>query len=971
MDISNKKILTKSITLLASCLISGMVTAGVESTTSYTYNGLGLVETIDGPRVDLSDITTFGYDAQGNRTSITNALGHVTQITAHDASGRPLTIVDPNGVTTQLTYDPRGRLLTRITDGQTTTMDYDGVGNITRITQPNGSYINYEYDASHRLVAISDNLGNRIQYTLDNAGNRTQEQVFDQSNALRRSHSNTFDELSRMIKDIGAAYQTSTFSYDPNGNRTEQIDPNNNTTTQAFDALNRLTQITDAKSGNTNYGYDAQDNLTSVTDPRGNTTSYTYDTLGNVLTQQSPDTGTSTFTYDEAGNRISSTDARDITVNYSYDALNRIISTQYPSDSNQDVTYTYDETDVTNGIGRLTRVVDATGTTRYHYDKRGNTIKVVTSLGGHAKTTQYAYDVADNLIRVIYPSGRVVDYTDTNNDNKIDNVVLDDQGNIEVLVDDIEYLPFGARTSMLFGNGLIQTFNYDLDYRLSSLTIPVTSEANLCAEQSDISESECTDLIELWEATGGDNWTNSTGWNTTDTSPCSWYGITCANGHVTRILLSYNNLTGEIPDFSNLLDLQYLYLNDNQLSGGVPDFSNLSNLKRLFLENNQLSGEIPDFSNLPSLNVLLLNNNQLTGEIPNFSNLPNLSLLYILNNQLTGEIPDFSNLPNLTTLSLMGNQLSGAIPDFTNLLSLQYLYLADNQLTGEIPNFSNLQNLIKLSLYDNQLTGEIPDFSNLSNLTHLFLYRNKLTGEIPDLPDTLTVGAFGYNALTGDLTGEATALDSDWADTQTIPPTDLSVTQVSATEIELSWTPVFNGRAGYYQVYYATAAEGPYTSGPATDSKYYSSLMISGLTPNTTYYFFVKTTTLAHTDHPIDVTSVASETVTGTTTSQVSNIPIPVLQNGTEENADSLKVTACNSNSGVFRSILIDDRSGYGGVNCFNYFGDTAEEDKSSSYNLSQIIGSVIRTSIANILIELPGLKKVYCGIEFSHKEMS
>ena len=62
--------------------------------TSYTYhpagtNGAGLIATVDGPRTDVNDITNYAYNAQGDLTTITNPLGHVTQITAHDASGRP------------------------------------------------------------------------------------------------------------------------------------------------------------------------------------------------------------------------------------------------------------------------------------------------------------------------------------------------------------------------------------------------------------------------------------------------------------------------------------------------------------------------------------------------------------------------------------------------------------------------------------------------------------------------------------------------------------------------------------------------------------------------------------------------------------------------------------------------------------------------------------------------------------------
>jgi len=45
---------------------------------------------------------TYGYDASGTLVSVTNALGQVTQVTSHDASGRPQTVVDANGVTATL-----------------------------------------------------------------------------------------------------------------------------------------------------------------------------------------------------------------------------------------------------------------------------------------------------------------------------------------------------------------------------------------------------------------------------------------------------------------------------------------------------------------------------------------------------------------------------------------------------------------------------------------------------------------------------------------------------------------------------------------------------------------------------------------------------------------------------------------------------------------------------------------------------
>jgi len=301
-----------------------------------------------------------------------------------------------------------------------------------------------------------------------------------------------------------------------------------------------------------------------------------------------------------------------------------------------------------------------------------------------------------------------------------------------------------------------------------------TQAATDCNAVTEISSVECESLLELYHSTNGANWKNNEGWNVTNT-PCSWWGVTCENGGVTEIdFFIGNQLTGTIPNFRGLPNLQKLVLWDNQLTGTIPDFSTLPNLQTLTLDSNQLTGTIPDFSALPNLDSLSLFNNKLTGTIPDFSALPNLRLLslqfnqltgipnfnlphlyglYLSNNQLTGTIPDFSALPNLWELRLINNQLTGTIPDFSALLNLRELYLNFNQLTGTIPNFSALPHLDRLYLSNNQLTGTIPDFSALPNLRLLYLDFNQLTGTIPNfsaLPH-LVVLALENNQLTGTI----------------------------------------------------------------------------------------------------------------------------------------------------------------------------------------------------------------------------
>ena len=70
--------------------------------------------------------------------------------------------------------------------GEVTSYDYDPVGQLIKVTLPDGSYLNYGYDAARRLTEVSDNLGNRIVYTLDNAGNRTARKCATRRTSWRR-----------------------------------------------------------------------------------------------------------------------------------------------------------------------------------------------------------------------------------------------------------------------------------------------------------------------------------------------------------------------------------------------------------------------------------------------------------------------------------------------------------------------------------------------------------------------------------------------------------------------------------------------------------------------------------------------------------------------------------------------------------------------------------------------------------------
>jgi RHS repeat-associated protein len=324
---------------------------------------LGRLASIDGSRTDVSDLTSFEYDANYRLIKTTNALGHVSETLAFDVADRPILVRDANGVETSMVYDTSGRLSTStqgygMPSAATTIYGYDDNGSATSVTQSNGVVIYYDYDDAQRLTGVTDSLGNSMTYILDNAGNRTAEEYRDTGSTLRYANSNVFDELSRLIENVGANGDVSSHQYDVNGNLTETIDGNLNPTTYAFDGLDRLVSSIDALNGQTVNSINHLDQTESVTDPRFNSTSYSYNAFGDLVQEISPDRGTVNYTHDAGGNALTRTDAGGEVVSYIYDALNRITSISYSGDAGLNSSYIYDAIDGCGySVGRLCSIV--------------------------------------------------------------------------------------------------------------------------------------------------------------------------------------------------------------------------------------------------------------------------------------------------------------------------------------------------------------------------------------------------------------------------------------------------------------------------------------------------------------------------------------------------------------------------------------------------------------------------------------
>jgi RHS repeat-associated protein len=472
--------------LLTKIVTDTTASPNVSRTWTYTYNSFGQILTVKGPRTDLDSTRSFSYytcttGAQcGQVQTVTDELSHVTTFNTYNAFGQPLTITDPNGVLTTLTYDARQRLTSRSIAGETTSFTYYPTGMLNKITLADSSFLQYAYDAAHRPTGFSDSLGNHVAYTLDAMGNRKVESVYDPSNTLTRTRSHVYNTLGELYQDIaaaGTAAVTTTYSYDPNGNETGIAAPLGRNSANSYDALNRILHVTDPANGLTQFSYDTNSELVSVTDPMSFVTSYQRDGFGDVVQQVSPDSGTTTKTYDSAGNVHTSTDANGSVTTYSYDARNRVtqataVNSAYGSTWPGILTYTYSYDNCPNGVGRLCSATSLAGTMSWAYTAQGRLASrtEIDSWGDTgAYPLTYAYNSMGQITSLTYPSGAVIGYT-YNGNHQIASISITVDGATTPVVTNVQYEPFGDVSGWTWGNGATVTRAHDEDGNVTAIS---------------------------------------------------------------------------------------------------------------------------------------------------------------------------------------------------------------------------------------------------------------------------------------------------------------------------------------------------------------------------------------------------------------------------------------------------------------------------------------------------------------------
>mmetsp|Transcript_3731 Transcript_3731/g.9765 ORF Transcript_3731/g.9765 Transcript_3731/m.9765 type:complete len:759 (+) Transcript_3731:209-2485(+) len=246
-------------------------------------------------------------------------------------------------------------------------------------------------------------------------------------------------------------------------------------------------------------------------------------------------------------------------------------------------------------------------------------------------------------------------------------------------------------------------------------------------------------LATVYASLGGSQWDNNTNW-LVDEDVCTWYGVVCADGYVTQLVLDRNNLVGMLPSELSLLEkLQFLMVARNKISGPLPvSLFSIQALGTVDVGFNSITGVIPPaVGDAISLNSLNVEFNAMSGRLTkSIGQASNLGYLNLKSNQFAAEIPaEIFDLRQIKHLEIGDNKFSGTISDkISNLKALEILTLGPNLFTGTIPlTFSSLGKLRYLSIRGMKgLSGRIPaEFGfQLNKLEEIIISETSVTGNI-------------------------------------------------------------------------------------------------------------------------------------------------------------------------------------------------------------------------------------------------
>ncbi len=540
-----------------------------------------------------SDITQYQYDPRGAYLTQITAPGNTTTQLSYDlegaraetgGSGRVVKTIANNGIATLFNYNQTGKVLstqrypTSLSLAsakesgllQSTAMQYDVFGNTTMIKRADGQAVFLKYSNDGKLTSMRDELGNRVEWKDWEKGQHKQgekvttQQWFtaDAPDTVARAWYFWRDNQNRLTQRLSPDggldtwdYSNTDLSATPQNHWVQHIDPLNRMTLSAV-SNQGYAQVRMTPDGYMDAHFSAMADQAPVQTASKQSNSQPVqiqDDFGRIIQFSSPQHGTHIADYN-AANRISKIQQPDGTqIEYTYDVAGRLhtkTATHPQPKQTASVHYAY------NLFG-LSQIKDSYQTLSYSQDLLGREIDKATTLtlkNGLTKTyhihTRYTVDgkvKAKQLIngdwlvftldgktgltkamtihKTIWPSltNKLADWLN------MPDLPLQ-IATTEQVVTDIKAHPFSGITHIAHGNGITDSYAFDLAGRLTSVSHSKQLQNNKAnsplikaSYQYDAGRRLISEQINTGDLQGKVKEYAYTGWNTFTTPPHSGF----------------------------------------------------------------------------------------------------------------------------------------------------------------------------------------------------------------------------------------------------------------------------------------------------------------------------------------------------------------------------------------------------------------------------------------------------------------
>jgi RHS repeat-associated protein len=395
----------------------GVLQDNTHFTATYEYEVLNRrIRKTEEVAEDHAITTEYAYDANRNRILVRN--------------GEAVNGNQPNN-TSAYVYDERDLLFQEILAPEdaarsTTQRDYDGNGNLIRVTrglEGTPRITTHAFDGFNRRVETQDAMGNRIVRNYDANSNIVRRRNFgeridlpgDRDNVVLRDVSMTYDALNRRTRidhqffdtetltPIGDGMATTSRSYTDTSAILQETDDNGHTHTLEYDTANRVSRKIDSLNNTETYTYNANSQIIATEDVERSTVGGADEIYVSFLE------------YDGLDRLIREIDSGGNIRDYAYDSRNnltRFIDALRPDNANDPgnlIRYDYD------GLSRRTathRVLTDDGSgagvavgeisTRILWD---DSSRLVARIDDSGNETRMTFDALNRKQTVIYADG--------------------------------------------------------------------------------------------------------------------------------------------------------------------------------------------------------------------------------------------------------------------------------------------------------------------------------------------------------------------------------------------------------------------------------------------------------------------------------------------------------------------------------------------------------------------------------------